>query len=265
VSWRRISIIIAILSFFAGAGAVWGQDQRPQQDQQGQEDQQTAQPGRSGGQGRRWQQDGQRPIFGKIAAIKDGTIELTQPDGGTLVVKLTDKTEFRKDRQPAKAEDFKVGDFIIVRGEENPDKSVTAQMIAARTGGAGGPGGGGREIVRGELGKDFVVGEVKAIDPPQITVVRTDNVTQTLELNEDTSLRKGRQSITMADIQVGDHLMARGAVENNVFVPKGVMIFSAEQWKRMQEMGMMMRQGQQGGPQKPAAPEQQPKPQEQPN
>jgi len=81
-----------------------------------------------------------------------------------------------------------------------------------------------------------VVGEVKTIDAPRLTVLRPDNVTQALELNEETSLRKGRDSITMADIQVGDHVMARGTMEKDVFVPRGVMVMNPEQWKRMQEM-----------------------------
>jgi hypothetical protein len=107
--------------------------------------------------------------------------------------------------------------------------------VGARTGGPGGPGGaGGRQM--GTLGKDYVVGEVKSIDAPRLTVVRPDNVTQTVELNEETSLRKGRDSITMAEIQVGDHVIARGSMEKDVFVPKGVMVMNAEQWKRMQEM-----------------------------
>lgn len=181
---------------------------------------------------------GPRPLFGKITAIRDGAIELATPDGQTLTVKLTGQTEFRKDREPAKATDFKVGDMVMVRGEENADHSVTARIVGARTGGPGGPGGpggaGGRQM--GTLGKDYVVGEVKAIDAPRLTVLRPDNVTQTLELNEETSLRKGRDSITMADIQVGDHVMARGAMGKDVFVAKGVMVMNAEQWKRMQEM-----------------------------
>ena len=82
-----------------------------------------------------------------------------------------------------------------------------------------------------------MAGEIKSIDAPKLSVLRSDNVTQTLELNEETSLRKGRDSITMADIQPGDHLFARGAVENNVFVPKTVIVIGPEQWKRMQEMG----------------------------
>ena len=214
-------------------------------------------------QGRGWegQESGQRPLFGKITAVQDGALEITGPDGKALTVKLTAQTEFRKDRQPAKATDFKVGDMVMVRGDENPDHTVTAKMIGARTGGmmGAGPAGGrsGGPIVLGTLGKDYVAGEVKAIDAPRLTVLRPDNVTQVLELNEDTSLRKGRDSITMADIQVGDHVVARGAVQKDLFVPKGVMVMSAEQWKRMQEMAPP------GSTAKPAGPEATaPKPQE---
>jgi len=184
-------------------------------------------------------ENGPRPLFGKITAMHDGALELTGPDGQVTTVKLTNETEFRKDRQPAKAADFKVGDTVMVRGDINPDHTVTAKLIGARTGGPGGggpgQGGGGMFFGGGTLGKDYVAGEIKSIDPPRLTVLRSDNVTQTLELTEDTTLRRGRESITMADIQVGDHLMAHGAVQNNVFVPKGLMVMNPEQWKRMQE------------------------------
>lgn len=179
------------------------------------------------------------PLLGKITAIKKESLELAKPDGSTATVKFTDKTEYRKDRQGAKREDFKVGDFVLVRGKENADHSVTAQSIGGRSG--GGAGGGGQGF--GEMGKDIVVGEVKSVDAPKLTVLRPDNVTQTLELNEETSLRRGRESITMADIQPGDHVVVRGAVENNAFVPKNVMILSPEQWKRLQEMGMINGKG----------------------
>jgi hypothetical protein len=209
------------------------------------------------GQDRQDGGEGQRlPLFGKITAVKDSSLQILDVNGDTVTVNLTGKTEFRKDRQPAKRSDFKVGDVIIVRGEENPDHTWTAQVIGARSmnggpggfgggpGARGGPGGGNRgEIVQaGTLGKDFVAGEIKSIDAPKLSVLRSDKVTQTIELNEDTSLRKGRESVTMADIQVGDHLFARGAMQNDVFVPKMVVVISPEQWKRMQEMG-----GQGGG------------------
>jgi hypothetical protein len=190
-------------------------------------------------------EDRQIPLFGKITAVHDSSIEVVNPNGERIAVKINSKTEFRKDRQAAKRSDFKVGDVVIVRGEENPDHSWTAQLIGARSmsgpngregrGGPGGPGGGFGGPA-GTLGKDFVVGEIKSIDAPKLSVLRSDNVTQSIELNEDTSLRKGRDSITMADVQVGDHVFARGAIQANVFVPKVVVVINPEQWKRMQDM-----------------------------
>jgi hypothetical protein len=202
------------------------------------------------------------PLFGKITAMHDTSMDVLDTNGGTVAVKFTGKTEFRKDRQPARRTDFKVGDIVLVRGDEAADHhSWTAQVVAARSMNGGGPGGGrggfgggpagggGRGNFaqqQGTLGKDYVAGEIKSIDAPKLSVMRTDNVAQTLELNEETSLRKGRESITMADIQPGDHLLARGAVENNVFVPKTVIVIGAEQWKRMQEFGNQAR-GEGGG------------------
>ena len=207
--------------------------QNPDASPQGQE--QGASPRSGRGQGRGGPLEG-RGIAGKITAINGGSVEMTKLDGTTVTVKITDKTEFRRDRQPAKIADFKVGDLVFVRGDENADHTINAEMIGARTGnGPGGgafAGGGGF----GEMGKDFVVGEVKSIDAPKLTILRSDNIIQTLELNEETSLRRGRESITMADIHPGDHLVAHGALQNNVFVPKNVMVLSPEQWERMQTM-----------------------------
>src|SRR5271168_261480 len=211
--------------------------------------------------------DGPRPVLGRIAAIQDGAIKITRPDGSEQKVNISSTTEFRKDREPAKLKDFKVGDGVVVRGEENPDYSFTAQMIVGRNG--NGPNGPNRQNPVGTLGKDFVVGEVKALDPPSITVMRTDNVKQTFELNEDTSLRKGRDSVTMADVQVGDHIFARGALQDNQFVPKTVTVIAPDQWKRMQELGVTSpaagRATQQGGAQGGAAGSAPSKPTESPN
>jgi hypothetical protein len=208
-----------------------------------------------------------RPVFGKMSAIQSDAIEVTGQDGTKVTIKLTSRTEFRKDRQPAKVGDFKVGDMVIVRtdSESGSTAGATALIVSGGLPGmmgrsaAGGPSG-----VPGTMGKDFVVGEVKSVDPPKLVVLRVDNVTQTLELNEETSLRRGRDSITMADIQPGDHILARGAATNDIFVPKSVNLISPEQWKRMEEMNAGGRQG--GAPTpngQPPASEQ--KPPEQPN
>src|SRR5215470_3334672 len=85
-----------------------------------------------------------RPVFGKISALQNDSVEVTSPDGNKLVLKLTAKTEYRKDRQPAKLSDFKVGDPVIVRTDQG--NSGTALMVASSQGfvargGASGSGG----------------------------------------------------------------------------------------------------------------------------
>jgi len=185
-------------------------------------------------------------LFGKLTAVHDQSVEITRQGGDTVTVKISGTTQFRKEGEAAKLGDLKVGDIVFVRGEENPDHTWTAEVIGTRPGGGGGPQGGrggpgggpGGMRPAGVLGQDYVFGEVKAIDAPRLTILRPDHVTQTVELNEETSLRKGRDSITMADIQAGDYIMVRGAMANNAFQPKSVMVIGPEQWKRMQEMGM---------------------------
>jgi len=239
--WSRSALCLGILGLLLAAAPA-----------------QEAAPPQGAGQMQRPEDWRGRGVAGKITSIKDGALELTQMDGATVTVKLTDKTEYRKDRQNAKFADFKVGDMVLIRTEGTGDHDLTAVMVVGRM--AGGPGmggpGSGMMMGGGELGKDFVFGEVKSVDAPKITVLRPDNVTQTLELNEETSLRKGRESVTMADIQVGDHVFVRGAVQNNAFVPKMVMVIGAEQWKRMQEMGMAPGVVKPQGDKKPDPPQQ---------
>lgn len=205
----------------------------------------SAQPSARHQHGQGGDDNGPRPVFGRIAAIQDNAIRITDINGADVTIKVTSQTEFRKDRQPAALKNFKVGDGIIVRGEENSDHTVTAKVISGRSAEGGPNGGGGRGGhgfggggPMGTLGKDFVVGEVQSVEAPSLTVIRTDKVKQTFELNEETSLRKGPDSVTMADIHVGDHIFARGALQDNQFVPKSVVVIGPEQWKRIQDAGV---------------------------
>ena len=221
-------ILISLL-FVLFAGATWAQtpDSPP--------DQQLQAPGPPPGERQSQRHPGTMPgTIGRISTMSGDSLTVSRPDGSTVVVKITERTDFHKDRQPAKLSDFKVGDFVMVRGQENPDHSITAQILGSRSASAGpsGPGGG---AWFGELGKDFIAGEVKSIEAPKLTVLRPDSVTQTLELTEETTLRKGRESITMADIQPGDHVVLRGELHNNVFVTKTLILLSPEQWERMQQ------------------------------
>src|SRR5262249_24961117 len=158
----KVAVLVLMLVLAAGVALVQAQDP-PAPVQQVPEM-------RGEGRGRG---DGPAPLVGKILSIKDGALELSTPDGSSVIVKLSDTTELTKDRQPAKMGDFKVGDTVFVRGEQNADHAVAAAMVAARSGGGpGGPGGqgAGRGFGGGgfgEMGKDYVAGEIKSVDAPK--------------------------------------------------------------------------------------------------
>ena len=181
------------------------------------------------------QGEGQRRFFrgngvvGRIESLAPGEMKLATPDGATATVHLNSKTEFRKDQQPAKIEEFKVGMNVFVRGTKSSDGSWEAEGVSARTGGPG------MGMEPGTFRMEIVAGTVKAIDGTAITVLGLDNTTTTVAVDENTSLRKRRESITLADIHPGDSVMIRGETKDGAFVPKALNIVDPEQLQRMRQ------------------------------
>ena len=210
---RRVSILTIFLMF----ASVWifgqqtpGSSTPP--------DQTSSAPQEQQGRERRGMGPG---VSGTIATISNDSITLKTFDGQSAQVALSDKTQYRKDRQPAKLTDFKVGDMVFVRGEKSDSGAWQALVVAARSGGGPGGAGGGqfREQLRENMGKKFIAGEVKNIDGTKLTIARPDGVTQTITVDESTSFRKNGESITLADIKPGDQVFGQGELKNDVFVP----------------------------------------------
>lgn len=199
---------LVLLAVFLGL-ALWGaaQDQPPAPPA----DNQAPPPGQM--EGRR------RPgVMGTITAITANTFTVKTRDGQTAQVNLSDKTQFTKDRQPAKLADFKVGDEIFVRGESAGQNVWQADMIGSRSGGMGAMGGMGGGM-QDMMGKRFIAGEIKSINGTQLVIARPDGVSQTIAVDENTSFQKQGESITLADLKPGDHVFGRGELKNDVFVP----------------------------------------------
>ena len=170
-----------------------------------------AQPRREG----RGMRQGQG-VAGTIGEIKKDGFTVNTLQGKTVTVKVTSETRFRKDRQDAKLADFKPGDTVMVGGEPAGADAWTARFVASRQGG----GEGDMQALREGMGKQFIAGEVKAIDGTKLTIARPDGQTQTIEVDENTSFHKGRDSITLPDIKVGDRVFGRGQLNSaGVFVP----------------------------------------------
>ena len=177
-----------------------------------------------------------RGTGGQITEISGSTMKIKLRDGSTGTVNITSDTRFRKAGQQAQLSDFKVGDNVMVRGDSTGDKTWTAQVVGEAPSQAQ-----VQEMqqrMKDAMGKTMVVGDVKSIDPPKLTVTRTDGVEQTIEADENTSFRKGRdESITMPDIKVGDTIFARGELKNGTFVPTAVNVVPPEMARRMKENG----------------------------
>ncbi len=188
----------------------------------------------------------QNAISGSIQSVTADGVTIKKMDGTLTTVKTTKDTMFFRERQQAKLTDFKVGDMVIVAGDPAGENAVTAKVMAMRPNGP-------NAMNPEDLGKKFIVGEVTKIDETKLTIKRPDGVEQVIEVDDDTSFRNPkRESVTLADVKVGDRVMGRGELKNGTFVPATLMVGLPQQGQ-----GFMMRrrEGAESGNNPPASPE----------
>ena len=150
-------------------------------------------------------------VAGTITVIDKNQLSLKTAEGKTVTVNLSNETRYRKDVQPAKLEDFRVGDMVMVGGDPAGENVWNARFIATRSTAH-------QEMTREVLGRRFIAGEIKTIEGTRLTILRADGATQTIEVDENTSFRKQGESITLADFKPGDHVFGRGELKNGTFV-----------------------------------------------
>jgi hypothetical protein len=121
---------------------------------------------------------------------------------------------------PLKSTDIKVGDAIAAMGEVDATaKSVGATMVmqidperAKQM----------REMAANH-GKTWIMGKVTAIDGVKVTLMDgVDNTAHSFVADENTTFRKRRDPITLADIQVGDTVRVEGSVKGGSFLATSV-------------------------------------------
>ena len=159
-----------------------------------------------------------RGVMGEITAVNPDGFTLKTMQGNAATVKVSSETKFMREQQPIKMSDLKVGDTIRVGGSPDANDPTTwnANFVSDVSAQA--------KQFKENLGKTMIAGEVKSIDGTKLTILRPDGQTQTIEADESTSFHKGRESVTLADIKPGDHVMGRGSLKNGVFVPSELRI-----------------------------------------
>jgi len=117
---------------------------------------------------------------------------------------------------PIKSTDIKVGDAVAAMGElDTTAKSIGATMVMqidperARQ----------MREMQANYGKTWLMGKVTAIDGVKVTLMGAiDNTSHSFVADENTTFRKRRDPITLADIQPGDTVRVEGAVKDGAFL-----------------------------------------------
>ena len=240
----RLVALLAVVLVLPGAG--WAQA-----------------PEGQGGRGEGWAVfAGGQMVRGTVTAVAADHVTVKTDAGEVYQIVTSANTRMMKDRQPAKLTDVKVGDGVGAMGEmDAPTKTVHALFVTVmdaeqvkkmREG-------------LGKLYITGKVTAIDA-DALKITVARPDGVSQVIEVDEGTSFKRGGrgmmsfmngsgpvgnaagagggreagsgmgagpgsgsggESITLADVKVGDTVAGPGALKNGVFVPTELGVVDA--------------------------------------
>jgi hypothetical protein len=201
-------------------------------------------------------------VRGTVTAATADHLTLKTEAGEIYQVSVSANTRVSKDRQPVKMADIKVGDVVGAMGVlDAPTKTVHAvfvgvmdaeQVKKARENM-------GKTYITGKV-------TAIDMDALKVTVMRTDGVSQVIGVDEQTSFKRGGrgmmalangagpiemgpgggrgsgngnggaagagnggggESITFADVKVGDIVAGRGALKNGLFVPTELGVMDA--------------------------------------
>jgi len=220
--------------------------------------------GQGGGRG---QFAGMQRIGGTITAIAGSQVSIKTVDGTVFQVVTTDNTRVMHGRGEAiKLADLKPGDGLMAMGNlDAPNKTMHAAMLISMDADQIKRMEEAQKQQLANLGKTMIAGRVTAIDLDNatMTVERPDGVSQTIGFDENTSFRRGRggftansgagfssangaaagtasgangaptgESITLADIKVGDRVAGPGEVKSGRFVSKELAVMTPGNGRR---------------------------------
>jgi hypothetical protein len=198
-----------------------------------------------------------QPVQGIVSAATKDKLTVKTDAGDSYDITVTDTSRIMKNGQQIKLSDVKPGDSVTARGTVDATKKTVEAMMVMDTDAAT------LAKAKENMGKTYITGRLTAIDADnlKLTVMRTDNVSQVIAVDDGTSFQRGNrgvtadvtaaggiagggfgggfgggrgmgggrqgggaqaappapESITLADIKVGDAVMATGALKGGTF------------------------------------------------
>jgi hypothetical protein len=152
-------------------------------------------------------------VRGTVTAATPKSFTIRTDEGENYQVFYSPNTRLLKEQQPMEAADIHVGDMLIAGGlVDAKAKTVGAVLVVDVD---------ADEVrkARDGFGKTWVAGKVTAVHEFKITIERAgDKQVQILAVDENTSFRKRKEDVTLADIKVGDFISAQGDLHTNTFL-----------------------------------------------
>jgi hypothetical protein len=200
---------------------------------------------------------GMQRIGGTITAIAGPQVTIKTVDGAVYQVVTTDNTRVMRGRgNPIKLADLKAGDGLMAMGNlDAPNKTIHAAVLISIDADQMKKMEEAQKQQLANLGKTLIAGRVTSIDMDNATMTleRPDGVSQTIGFDENTSFHRGRmtmaggtgmgagasttatpagESITLADIKVGDRVAGPGEVKSGRFVAKELTVMTPGNGRR---------------------------------
>lgn len=143
---------------------------------------------------------------GTVTAVSGMNVTMKTPAGETMTVIATDNTRVTRDGQPGSLAAIQPGDEVVAMGiADVPNHAVHAMMVmdvsAAQV-----------AKTKADMGRTYIIGRVTGIDDTKITVMRPDKITQTIQLDDSTSIHRGGRMNAQALAALGIDASALGAM-----------------------------------------------------
>jgi hypothetical protein len=153
------------------------------------------------------------------AGKNDGSFAVKTDSGQLWKVLYGVNTRLMRGRDQVRATEIQAGDMIFAAGNVDAKKKTVGAAILIDV-----PAEEVRKAREG-LGKTWSAGKITAIAGTKIQVHRLDGVEQEIAVDENTSFREKRDSVTLADLRPGEGFRAEGRVMNGTFTATTFTVF----------------------------------------
>lgn len=192
---KRMALpVVGTLFFLLGAGTAHAQDD-------------------DGNEGMRGAFGPGNGIRGTVTSAAADSFTIRTEEGDSYKVFYSVNTRLMKEQQPIAAADVHVGDMLMAGGLVDAKARTVGAVFVYDID--------AKEVraARAGFGKTWIAGKVTAIHELKITIERAgDKQAAVVAVDENTSFRKRKEDVTLADVKVGDFITAEGGLHADSFL-----------------------------------------------